>query len=143
MSAVPYERTVTGLVVPAQKSVYGFGITVPYAGFVKKLVVVQTGGPATAFNVDLYRGRVIETPDGPPTVALDASLLRVMPQISAAAGNAAVFFSADYGYIYMNRDQETLSPGTDRKLYVALSFSTAPSLDTTWDIAIGLVAIDR
>jgi hypothetical protein len=139
--ATPYETTLRNLTVPAGKTVYGFTVKLPYAGFVKKLVVRQVSGPSVGFTVDLYRAKVVETSEGSATSTLHADLARIIPSQTGTAGNSVVLLVPDYGYVYMNSDGG-LSPGGERQIYLAISHAAQASV-TKWDVAIGIVSIDR
>lgn len=135
---VSYERLATNLVVPAGKTEYGFRIELPYTGFIKKLVVVQTAGPNVGFTVDLYNARAVETALGAATFTLPKVLAKVIQPISAAAGQAAALYDPNNGYVYRNLENSSQSPSAvDRALYLAISHAAQAS-DTTWAAAIGL-----
>lgn len=133
-----YERLAVGLTIPAGKSTYGFRIELPFTGYIKKLVVVQTSGPSVGFTVNLYNARAVETAQGPATFGLPIILASVIPSISATAGNPATLFDPNNGYVYRNLENTSQSPSVvDRALYLAISHASQAQ-PTVWAAAIGL-----
>lgn len=140
--AISYERLASGLIVPAGKTEYGFRIEIPYTGFVKKLIVIQTpqaGESPVGFAVDLYNARVLETAQGPPVNTTPKVLARIIPTVTATAGNPVVIYETNIGYVYRNLENSSQSPGiVDRAVYLGISHG-AQAFNTTWAVALGIL----
>lgn len=130
-----YERIKT-VTLPANTSGLGFAVEVPHWGWLKRLVVKQRGtSNLTNFTVNVYSLPVVSLAvGGQPESNYAADLAKIMPQITASAGQAAYFATDNEGYAYFNRQSGKLTD-VKRYIYVHLSVATQQSVNTTWDIA--------
>jgi hypothetical protein len=138
-----YERHLTvanglALVVPQSENPNCFEIDFPHEALITKFVVKQNGGTPADFEVDLFNSPVcaLGEPGHSESVApngLAEELARVMPQLSASAGAAAVYQSED-GYPFRNMVGTHVVPV--RKIYVRINVDT-PADDTVWEVAVG------
>lgn len=107
----------------------------PSVGFLHRLTIVQTGGTAVDFVADLFNSK-IPFPAGTVAVATAAAdeveLYRIIPQISATAGNVAQY-SNEQGHPYLNIDGSFTV--NERVVYLQINPTSAVDT-TTWDIAI-------
>ena len=143
-----YERTIGDLQMPANEAEYGFAISVPFYGKVKKLVVKQTGGTAVPFTVNLYSARVVKTANNPtPAIDLNVTpkdLYKIIPtQAQVSAGGTYTLITDNDGYAYMNIDVSPITSAPSmanptRNIYVTISLGSAVPYVTTWSVGIAL-----
>jgi len=99
---------------------------IPPMGLVHKVTAKQIAGTSTAFNVDLF--------DYYPAAATTPSpdLGKIIDTISVTAGGTAKF-SSDHGVPFVL---------PDKKLYIRISVSNAPSTDLDFELAVVLATND-
>jgi hypothetical protein len=134
--------------MPADEAEYGFAISVPFYGKVKKLVVKQTGGTAVPFTVNLYSARVVKTANNPtPAIDLNVTpkdLYKIIPtQAQVSAGGTYFLVTDNDGYAYMNIDVSPITSAPSmanptRNIYVTISLGSAVPYETTWSVGIAL-----
>ena len=99
----------------------------PYEAQLQKFVVQQTVGTAVPFTASVYNS-------DPTGLAADVlSKFTVIPEQSAAAGDAISVFGADY--VYRNMEGTPTNPVA--KIYVVITATVGGSPGATWEVAIG------
>lgn len=106
-------------------------------GTLKQLIVLQTGGPAVAFTVELLASKLPFPPGLMPDTTVPAvpiQLYRVMAPMSGGAGSAAEL-TPDYqsGWPFHNVDGDYTM--NERYIYMVI-IPTGSVAPTKWDAAI-------
>lgn len=135
MSNYIYERHLCNdpdIVIPLGEESGCFAIEFKSIGYLCKVVVIQNSGTPVDFTVDVFNKDVCGNSSS-SNGGCNEELARILPQLSATAGNAAVEFSIG-GYAFRNMDLNQQS-GLTRQIYVRITPANADD-ETGWDIAL-------
>ncbi len=145
MSDRPYFREFTvaqgnPLVVPEDTEAVVFAIGFPQNGRIVSFSIRQVGGSDVAAQCNLFRNEPpeFEDRDDPTDPAHGArALIRIVPTDQLAVTSGTPLERRWDGYYYMNSDGTTSVPV--RRVYLEIEPNDT-SEDTTWEVAIGVIA---
>lgn len=105
-------------------------------GTISRITVKQTGGTPVAVTVELFDSQIPFPPGeylSAASPADDLSLYRIMPPMTATAGNAIENLEDQFGFKYHNQD----GGFTDNQRFIYLLIAPTSAGDmTTWDVVI-------
>jgi hypothetical protein len=138
------------LVLPAGISTLCFDIGMPQEALIKKLIVKQASGTATAFTVAFYNRKICATVEtlsstgsvtaGDSSAVTDELAEVIEPTTQSTPGLALKVVSANDGYDFCNREGSFTCPV--RKGYLQISVPVALSGASEWEVSIAMVLRD-